>query len=191
LVVNFAAYSGPSMNPTLVEPEIIEVIPYANHTPRVGDVIYFHAPTDDQDIVHRITAITSAGIHTRGDNNPADDTWLVQPSAVVGYVVAAQRGTHRRVVHGGSVGSMYHLSIRGWRIFNRLASRVLHAPYRALARTGIVRKLLPARWRPRVVVFQQTRLLMFGSIIIGRYNAKDTEWHIQRPFRLLVDEAKL
>jgi len=187
----FAAYTGPSMNPTLVEPEMVEVMPYTDRAPRVGDVIYFHAPDGERDIAHRITAIMPAGIRTRGDNNPADDRWLIQPREIVGRVVAAQCGKARRVIHGGRVGIAQHCFLRAWRRVNRRVARVLHGPYRALARTGIARAWLPARWRPRVVVFQETRLLMFGGRVIGRYDARRGQWDIQRPFRLFVDEAEL
>ncbi|MCI0476171.1 MAG: S26 family signal peptidase, partial [Anaerolineales bacterium] len=141
------------MNPTLVEPELLEIQPYANRAPRVGDVIYFHAP-DERDIVHRVVAILPDGIRTRGDNNPRDDPWLVSPNAIVGRVVAAQRGNARRGICSGRAGIAQLAWLRVWRRVNRRVSRVLHAPYRALARSGIPRKLLPARWRPRVVAFQ-------------------------------------
>jgi len=187
----FAAYTGPSMNPTLVEPEMVEVKPYTDRAPRVGDVIYFHAPTDDRDIAHRITAITPAGIRTRGDNNPGDDSWLIQPRDIVGRVVAAQCGKARRAIYGGRVGVTQYRFLRVWRRVNRRVARVLHAPYHALARTGIARAWLPARWRPRAVAFQETRLLMFGARVIGRYDARRGQWAIQRPFRLFVNEAEL
>jgi len=186
----FAAYTGPSMNPTLVEPELLEVQPYVNRAPQIGDVIYFHAP-DERDIVHRITAITREGIRTRGDNNPRDDPWLVESSTLVGRVVAAHRGNARRTIFGGRAGIAQHYFLRAWRRVNARVSRQLHAPYRQLARAGILRTLVPGRWRPRVVTFHETRLLMMGTRIIGRYDAQRRVWHIQRPFRLFVDEAEL
>jgi len=187
---SFAAYTGPSMNPTLVEPEMLEIQPYANRAPRIGDVIYFHAP-DARDIVHRVVAILPAGIRTRGDNNPRDDSWLVEPSAIVGRVVAAHRGNAQRKIFGGRAGIAQHYFLCAWRRVNARVSRKLHAPYRAFARSGVLRTLIPGRWRPRVVTFQATRLLMMGSRVIGRYDAKRRGWHIQRPFRLFVDETEL
>ena len=186
----FAAYTGPSMNPTLVEPELLEIQPYANRAPRVGDVIYFHAP-DERDIVHRVVAILPDGIRTRGDNNPCDDPWLVPASALVGRVVAAHRGNAQHKIFGGRAGFAQHYFLRAWRRINARVSRKLHAPYRAFARMGILRTLIPGCWRPRVVTFQATRLLMMGSRVIGRYDAQRRVWQIQRPFRLFVDEAEL
>lgn len=187
----FVAYVGQSMSPTLVEPELLEIDAYGQQAPRVGDVIYFRAPTDAADTVHRIVAITPAGIRTRGDNNPCADHWLVQPSMIIGRVAAALRGTSRRVVLGGRRGLALHFYLRVWRSFDTRISRVLYGPYHALARSGLTRKLLPARWRPRVVVFQETRLLILGTRVIGRYDAQRRIWQIRRPFRLFVDKAKL
>ena len=178
------------MNPTLVEPELLEIQPYAHRAPQIGDVIYFHAP-DEREIVHRVVAILPDGIRTRGDNNPRDDPWLVESSTLVGRVVAAHRGNARRTIFGGRAGFAQHYFLRGWRRVNARVSRKLHAPYRAFARAGILRTLVPGRWRPRVVTFQTTRLLMLGTRIIVRYDAKRGAWHIARPFRLFVDETEL
>lgn len=191
MVAYWVKYSGQSMNPTLFEPEMVEVEPYAGRPPRVGDVIYFRVPTRECDLVHRITAITPAGIRTRGDNSPCDDDLLLQPQDILGQVIAAQSGKARRVIHGGRVGVAQHLFERVWRLVDGVVSRVLRAPYHALARSGIARWLLPAHWRPRVVLFQETRLLLLGNQVIGRYDRRRGRWNISRPFRLFVDEAEL
>lgn len=60
----FAAYVGPSMNPTLREPEIMEIMPYKNRPLRVGDVAFFLPPESVQPVVHRIIRLTPAGIST-------------------------------------------------------------------------------------------------------------------------------
>jgi signal peptidase I len=186
----FAAFAGPSMNPTLVEPELLEIQPYTARAPHIGDVIYFHAP-DEGDIVHRIIAITPEGVRTRGDNNPRDDDWLIPPSAIIGRVVAAQRGKVRHIIINGLGGIALHRFLRVWRRFVVRISHTLHEPYHALAHSSMLCRLLPARWHPRVVTFQETRLLMFGHHVIGRYNTRRGKWDIQRPFRLFVDESEL
>jgi hypothetical protein len=180
------------MNPTLVEPEMMEVGPYLDRKPRVGDVIFFRPENGDRDIVHRLTAIRPDGIRTRGDNSPREDAWLLQPSEITGRVIAAQRGKARRVIPGGRAGLVRHLFLRVWNRTNRGVSRVMRAPYRALARKGLVRACLPAGWRPRVIVFHgDTRLLVLGTRVIGRYEAGWEKWKISRPFRLIVDESAL
>ncbi|HEX2720190.1 MAG TPA: S26 family signal peptidase, partial [Candidatus Deferrimicrobium sp.] len=75
----FAAYVGPSMNPTLREPEMMEIVPYDNRRVRVGDVVFFLPPQTDRPLVHRVARVTTAGISTLGDNNTQEDAFLLQP----------------------------------------------------------------------------------------------------------------
>jgi hypothetical protein len=193
--VIFAAYTGPSMNPTLCEPEMIEVLPYGDRPLRVGDVIFFLPPSGGRSFVHRVVQVTARGIRTRGDNNPQRDSYLLQPADVAGRVVAAWRGSKRRRIAGGPAGRLLGWLLRWRRSVDRNVSRVLHPLYHALARRGLVRRLLPGSLRPRLVVFRadgrsQPRLLL-GGRIVGRYDARQGEWRIQRPFRLFVDEGVL
>ena len=90
--------TGDSMEPTIKEGALI----FSRHTPYdeldVGDIIVFKrrllvASTNgtaeatakylDNTITHRIVSIEEDGIHTRGDNNQADDQY---PVTVDGYV---------------------------------------------------------------------------------------------------------
>jgi hypothetical protein len=180
------------MNPTIAEPALMEVVPYTHEAAvRPGDVLLFQPPGQPSAIVHRAMRITPRGILTRGDNNPMDDAAPLAFAHVTGRVVAIRRGEQRRTIHGGRAGLAWHYFLRGWRVINRWLSRLLHAPYHALARTGLLRRLLPARWRPRVVVFQGARLVMLGARVIGRYDARTRAWQIRRPLRLLCDPQDL
>jgi len=191
----FAAYFGPSMNPTLREPEMMEIMPYDSRPFRVGDVAFFLAPKADQPVVHRIVRVTPAGISTLGDNNTQEDTLLLQPKDIKGQVVAAWRGQKRRKIPGGLQGQLTSRWLRWRRVPDRGVSHLLHPLYDALSHRGLIARLLPAPLRPRVVVFQtqgqdQFRLLL-GQHIIGRYDDRKRQWQIQRPFRLFVDERVL
>lgn len=192
----FAAYVGPSMNPTLREPEMVEVVPYESRPLRVGDVVFFlRHPEVDRPVVHRIARVTPAGIYTRGDNNAQEDTFFLQPGDIKGRVWAAWRGRKRREISGGLQGRLTSRWLRCRRILGKAVSNLLHPLYNALSRWGVIARLLPAPLRPRVVVFQahgqdQLRLLL-GQQVIGRYDALKRQWQIQRPFRLFVDKRAL
>jgi hypothetical protein len=191
----FAAYVGPSMNPTLREPEIIEILPYGGRPLRVGDVVFFLPPEADQPVVHRIIRVTPAGISTLGDSNTREDTLIVQPEDIQGQVVAVWHGQKRRAIAGGVQGHLTSRWLRWRRLPGKRVSRLLHAPYYALSRHGVIARLMPAPFRPRVVVFQteghgEFRLLL-GQQIIGRYDARKHLWKIRRPFRLIVDARVL
>lgn len=191
----FAAYVGPSMNPTLREPEMMEVVPYGNRPLRVGDVVYFLPPQNDRPVVHRLVRVTSAGMTTLGDNNTQEDTFLLQPKDIQGQVVAVWRGQKRREIAGGLQGQLTSRWLRWRRIPVNRVSHLLHPLYCALSRYGLIARLLPAPFRPRVVVFQtqgqdQFRIL-WGQHVIGRCDDQKRQWQIKRPFRLFVDERAL
>jgi hypothetical protein len=186
----FAAYVGPSMNPTLREPEIMEIMPYDSRPLRVGDVAFFLSPEADQLVVHRIVRVTPAGISTLGDNNTQEDAFLLQPERIKGQVVAAWRGQKRRKIAGGLRGQLTSRWLRWRRVLDRGVSPLLHPLYQALSHWGLIARLLPAPFRPRVVVFHaqggdQFQLLL-GQRIIGRYDDYRHQWQIQRPFHLFV-----
>ncbi|MCX5823258.1 MAG: hypothetical protein NTY86_07085 [Deltaproteobacteria bacterium] len=191
----FAAYVGSSMNPTLREPEIMEIVPYDSRPLRVGDVAFFLPPEADQPVVHRVVRVTSAGISTLGDNNTQKDIFLLQPKNIKGQVVAAWRGQKRRKIAGGLQGQLISRWFRWRRVLDRGVSPLLHPLYQALSRWGLIAWALPASFRPRVVVFhaqgQDQFQLLVGRRIIGRYDDHRHQWQIQRPFQLLVDKRAL
>jgi SynChlorMet cassette protein ScmC len=191
----FAAYVGPSMNPTLREPEIMEIMPYDNRPLCVGDVALFLPPGTDQSVVHRIVRMTSAGISTLGDNNSQEDTFILQPESIKGQVVAAWRGQKRRKIAGGLPGRLTSRWLRWRRVLDCGVSPVLHPLYQALSHWGLIARVLPTPFRPRVVVFHargrdQFQLLL-GQRSIGRYDDLRHQWQIQRPFHLFVDGRAL
>jgi len=191
----FAAYVGPSMNPTLREPELMEILPYGDRPLRVGDVAFFLSPQADQSIVHRIVRMTSAGISTLGDNNTREDPFLLQPQDIKGRVVAGWRGQKRRQIAGGLRGLLINRWLRWRRVLESGVTALLHPFYRALSCGGLIARLLPASLRPRVVIFQihgQDRYrLLLGKRIIGRYDDRRHVWQIKRPFRMVVDQRLL
>ena len=191
----FAAYVGPSMNPTLREPEMMEIVPYDNRPLRVGDVVFFLSPQKNQPVVHRIARLTTAGISTRGDNNTQEDTFLLQPKDIKGQVVAAWHGRKRREIAGGLHGRLTNRWLRWQRVLDRGFSNLLSPLYHALSHRGVIVGLLPVPFQPRVVVFhaqgrEQFQLLL-GQRIIGRYDDQQHQWQIKRPFRLFVNERVL
>jgi SynChlorMet cassette protein ScmC len=200
----FVVYTGPSMNPTLAQPDVLEVVPYTgsgsvsapgSRQPCAGDVIYFVPAGTGRGIVHRVMAMTPQGIRTRGDNNPGDDPDLVQLPDVVGRVVAAHRGSHRRRIAGGWPGQLSCHIARWQRALQRPAGRLLRRAYRSLHLSALGHRLLPGRLQPRVVRFEARRgvylKLLLGDRLIGHYDTHARRWIIRLPFRLLVDEAAL
>lgn len=183
------------MNPTLREPEIMEIDPYDGRPCRVGDVVFFLPPGADQPVVHRVKRLTLAGISTLGDNNTREDPLLLQPESIKGRVIAAWRGQKRRKIAGGLPGRLTS-RFGGWRrILDRGVSPLLRPFYLALSHRGWIARVLPLRLRPRVVVFHSHGRdhvqLLLGKRVIGRYDGRRRQWQIQRPYQLFIDGGVL
>ena len=191
----FVSYVGPSMNPTLHEPEILEIMPYGSRPFCIGDVSFFLSPETNQPVVHRIIRVNHAGISTLGDNNNQEDILLLQPKSIKGQVVAAWRGQKRRKIAGGLQGLLMSHWLRWRRVIDHGISPLLHPLYQTFSRWGLIARVLPAQFRPRVVVFnilgrEQLKILL-GQRIIGQYDNLRHRWHIQRPYKLFVNEMMI
>jgi len=187
--------SGPSMTPTLQPLDLLELEPYGEREVRVGDVVAFPSPGVGKHIVHRVVRVGPEGIRTLGDNNIHEDAVILGPEDLTGRVIAAWRGQRRRIVAGGLRGRLVRRLARMRRWLDRATSFFLRRPYHALARSGALRSILPDPLKPRVVrygVNEHAQLLLFlGGRVIGNYHADLGGWRIRRPFKILVDEAKL
>lgn len=183
-------YTGNSMYPTLVDPELLEVESYGDKRVCPGDIVCFRLPTDSITVVHRVVAVGSGGIRTRGDNNAADDPDIVPALSIIGRVRAVQRGARRRVVSGGWRSLAALACARLGRGVWRRVGLVPRALYRFLSRLGPFDWLLPARLRPRLVRFDaRYRVflkLLSGGQVVGQYDDRRREWRIRRPFYLFV-----
>jgi len=193
--VRHVSVSGGSMQPTLRYGELVEVAPYGEQPARVGDVVLFRAPQASRDLLHRVVAIAAAGIRTRGDSNTGDDPWELQPSDIMGRVTAVWRRQRRRTVACGWLGRMAGRWMRWRRVLAPRLNRMVHPLYLKMAGSRALKQLVPPRLRPRVVAFgtgAKRRLqVLMGQRIVGWFDPVAGGWHIERPFRLFVDEAKL
>jgi hypothetical protein len=190
--VYFCAQQGFSMNPTLCESDLLEIEAYIDSRPiRIGDVICFLPPAGYQPVVHRVVNVTPVGIRTKGDNASLVDPWAIQPDEVIGRVIRARRGKKRRIIYGGTVGRLWSCGLRGLKVLEHSLSYFYHR----LARSGLLKFLIPIQKRTRVIAINKgdRRLfkLLLGNWLIGHYEPGMTQWQIQRPFRLFVDVKSL
>jgi hypothetical protein len=183
------------MNPTLKCGDRLEVIRCEPRRIRRGDVVVFQHPEGDRSVAHRVVAMDSAGIRTRGDNSRQADDWLVRPADVIGRVVFAQRGSRRIRIYAGVVGRFSGFVCRSCLTIRRRLYVALRPAYFRLVRSGALRRRLPARLKTRVVSFRRpagTELHLFlGNRAIGSRAPGQQRWRIQPPFGLFVDEEVL
>jgi len=192
-------YTGPSMNPTLAEPQLLETESVAQAPVRVGDVVCFRSPRDGITVVHRVVEAGPDGIRTRGDRNPTMDPWTLQPEDLIAKVVQTRRGETTGGVPGGRAGLLVARSGRLRLALGRLARRTLRGVYRGLAGTGaparVWSRMAPVSLTQRVVRFGTGPLaeyrLFFGERPVGRWDRRRCTWVVDHPFRLIVDERTL
>ncbi len=188
-------YSGPSMNPTLRAPDLLDVVPYHGEKTAVGDIICFTPAGGDKNVVHRIIRITGSGIQTQGDNNPSADQALVQEEQIIGRVISATRGKHHRKIACGTPGRFTRRRMRICTSALNRTGKIIRFAKPALVLTRSISHLLPGRWKPRIVLFssRNSRImrLFFGSVIAGEFNTIRGTWTIRFPFLLLVNGAAL
>jgi hypothetical protein len=188
--VRCCSYSGPSMNPTLKEGDLLEVRGYGCEPIRIGDVILFKKESSNSIVVHRVIRLSDEGLVTQGDNNLEKDIGFLDARDVIGHVIAAWRGQRRRDVLGGRTG-MIMAGFIGHR--TRLVSSILDflAPYyRLVSGKGLFRGLTLLS-EPKIVRFGDKDLrLMLGSREIGRYK-EGLGWLIRPPFKLIINESSL
>jgi signal peptidase I len=196
--------TGTSMSPTLRESDLLEVEPYGTGRVHSGDVVCFKSSETGKLVVHRVVSVQGRetrdgrlkeGIRTRGDNNPTDDTGILQAGDIIGRVKTAQRGGERLVVHGGWRGPVGLRCARLGRVIRRCAGPLPRILYVFFAGLGPLERLLPAHLRPRLVRFDaRSRVflrLLIGRRVVGQYDDRYREWQIRRPFRLFVDVQTL
>lgn len=190
-------YTGRSMNPTLMEPELIEVVTISADDIRKGDVILFRRPDDTNNVVHRVVYVSSGAFRTRGDNNCYADTFPVTADEIIGLAVASWRGSRRRIIHGGIRGRVISWLLLGRSYVLMIWGRLLADAYRFISRicSPVAQRILSGQLRPRIVRYPEHVLwryqLFIGKKLIGRCHATTGQWEIRRPYRLIVDITKL
>ena len=180
--------SGNSMYPTLSEPMILETSTAEHY--RQGDVVVF-TKKNCNTIVHRIVRLTNSGFITRGDNNLKDDEPIVQQD-ILGKVVAAYRGEKQYRVSEGSYGYRLHCYLQIRKNILRYPLRSLSFCYQILSRTDFFKKLLPRKYKPKIIQYQNSQAQVYiGKILAGRYDVRRQHWIISRPWRIFINEKRL
>jgi hypothetical protein len=188
-------YLGSSMSPVLRSLDILLVLPNADRSPRCGDVIVFTAGSGTESIAHRIVARRPGGFLVQGDANPHVDAELVPAEKIVGRVLYARAGSGKRRVYGGTIGRSGAAARRIRRALIGRGRGLFSRPYRILERSKLLPRLVPQRFRPKVVRFSRSGVpqlrLLWGRRTVGTYLPETDRWRIKPPFGLLFDERNV
>ena len=191
----FCAHIGISMNPTLTKQDLLEIAPYQEKPPKVGDVVLFQTSNSDNYVIHRIVNITHDGYKTKGDNSDLNDLWILQKKYIYGRIIAAHQGNKRRKIACGFLGRLTGYSCLLRRKTNQLTIKLLRPVYRSLCTGGFLHWLVPFRLTPQVATFRPGTIvshkLLLGKRVIGSYDESRLLWQIRHPYRLFIDEKSL
>ena len=180
---------GNSMNPTLFEPMILEITRPDRYCP--GDVVVFSDRNKTRTTVHRIVKCTPSGFITRGDNNLTEDQPIIQED-ILGKVVAAYRGEKRFKIRNGKYGYREHRYLQTRKRLFPYFIKMFTFWYHLLSGSGICIHLLPKKFKPRIIQYQNRQAHLFiGSLMVGRYDVHRRHWIIFRPWRIFIDEKTL
>jgi hypothetical protein len=183
------------MYPTLRPGDGLTVLPYAHDKIRIGDVAAFRLQGHEDYVVHRVVSVLPGIIRTRGDNNSGVDAWVLHPADIIGRVVSVRRKDRTIRIYGRTSGRVFASGLYAMRRVNSAILKIGRPIYHWLARPGAVRNLLVSQGRAKVLCFNRRRgmemqLLMDGRVV-GRRPSGKSQWEIQPPFRLFVDEKRL
>ncbi len=183
------------MEPTIRNSDLLNV----SHCPferiRSGDVVVFNSVGQSHLTVHRVLSKNIFGIRTMGDNNDNADPGFLNASCFLGKVLTLQRGSKRKRVHGGSLGSAIGRIMRIRHLLDYKLSRIFRPLYQFLARHRFFIGCPFCRFALKVVSFErngsENLQLLWGRRLIGWFVPERGAWAIRRPFRLFVDESLL
>lgn len=190
-------YVGTSMNPWLLQNDILDWVPVSERFPVPGDVILFRDPAGSgRLIIHRVVrALPVEGYITRGDNCLHDDRFPVPQSAIMGIVTGGLRGEEHLGVPSGGSGRIYHFYAQQRRRALPVLQWLFFTPYHLISRHGVFCRLVPSRFRQRLVIVKTSEgyelQVYLGRHLAGWKGEQDVGWTILPPCRLFLDSAAL
>jgi len=134
-------YCGRSMIGTFRIGDCLTVNPVLLNSICKGDVVVFRGLNErgeEKELVHRVMAVYSDHLITRGDNSPSVDTKVVTAENLVGLTTHFERNGRRHRIRGGHLGllraGLFHALFPLFRL-----ARVVGGPaYRWLRESGLV-----------------------------------------------------
>lgn len=190
-------YVGASMNPGLLKNDILSYAPVPERLPVPGDVVVFRDPAGSgRIIIHRVVRTRPDGRYdTRGDNSLHDDQHPVPQSAILGVVTGGVRGEQPLGVSSGMRGRVYHQYAQQRRRVVSFLQRFFSRPYHHLSRQGVFCRIVPGRFRQRLVVVKTHEgydlQVYLGRRLAGWKGEQDVGWTIIPPCRLFLDSTAL
>lgn len=188
-------FSGQSMYPVLKPNDLLDLVPYGNRKPEIGDVICFFSSEEEKIVVHRIINKKYPGYLTQGDNNRLPDFNIINENQITGLVIGAIRNGNYLKVFSGNIGRLI-------RIYSIYRNKFLFLIKIILQKLGIVNLFkiffnpyLLKIFKPRYVLYSARRSFTLRIFIekkeIGSYNSHRDIWVIKFPYNLIFQKNDL
>jgi signal peptidase I len=186
-------YHGDSMRRTFRNGDRLLLAPVLSFSEiNPGDVIVFcskNSTNREDNVVHRVVAITDPGLITRGDNNSFYDPFPVQLDQIIGKVdfLEDRRGNKKNIT-GGATGLRFaRLSWATTRL-NSWCRAILRKIYRISSLQWLAKKL----WHPEIVQISlqiedgQLIKYLYKHRTVAVWNAKLQKFDCRKPFDLVI-----
>lgn len=185
--------NGPSMKPTLLPGDKIDIKEVAFEELKRGDIIVYNNPENIRiNVIHRIIGCDSDGLVTCGDNNSHIDPYKVRAEHRPLKVIAFERGSRRLLV------SKHGMLVHNFRLLQKriklLIPKKLYSISAAVANSKFfypIGKL----FNTEVHKFKRHKgielQLFIGKRRIGILRPEEDKWYISFPWKLFIKAPEI
>ena len=156
-----------------------------------GDVIVYRVKRengDNEEVVHRVVAITKDGLIVRGDNKLRCDSLFIQPGQFIGKVEFVENKGRKQPVLGGLKG-LQKAKLR-WKMLwlDIWFRRIFRNPYHLLRNSRVVSKL----WHPviyKMYLHDADGLLVkyiYKQRTVATWDPSQKKYDCRKPFDLVI-----
>ncbi|PWR71746.1 SynChlorMet cassette protein ScmC [Methanospirillum stamsii] len=188
-------FSGYSMYPTLLPLDLLDVVPYKNRNPSIGDIICFNPPNGEKQVTHRIIGIRSDGYLTQGDNNKEPDDYFLTRELLTGYVVGVIRKDKYYKISFGIIGIYTRWKVLIRKKITILLQRIIQKSKINTRYLGLYNLFLQKFIKLRYIMYFTRNFivirLFIGKYEIGEYNTDRKFWRIKFPFSIFFQKKDL
>ncbi len=194
---NTIRYVGRSMNPYLLQNDLLFWDPISSKDIEIGDVVIFKAVCNEERLViHRVIDKKLNNYYiTKGDNNKIPDKNPIHINRMVGFITGGYRGSKVLRISTGQTGMFFHHLAQLRMIILPLLQKIFFTLYYFIADMGFFSQLLSPFMQQRLVVVKTPEghdlQLYYGKHLAGWRTERERGWTIRIPFRLFINTSIL
>lgn len=189
-------YVGRSMNPYLLQNDLLFWKPISCKNVEIGDVVIFKAVCNDRLVIHRVIDKKPDNYYiTKGDNNKTPDKNQIHKDRMVGFIIGGVRGSKPLRISMGQTGMFFHniaqLRMKILPVFQKL----FFACYYFISDTRFFSRILSPFMHQKLVVVKTPEgydlQVYYGNHLAGWRAQQDRGWTIRPPFRIFLNTSVL